>query len=73
MDAADDRSPVPENVEQQTEQLTTEQMIALLSQPASAELANRIAETYETVERIYNASLNIGTFSASAASTNTTR
>jgi len=57
--------------EQTNEQLTTEQMVALLSRPAEAELAYQIARIYEQVERVYDASLNVGTASASAASTNT--
>ena len=63
---------MPEQPEQTIEpQLTTEQMVALLSRPASAELAYRIARIYEDVERVYDASLSAGTFSASSASTNT--
>ena len=36
----------------------------------SADGGTRITESYELVERVYNASLKIGTFSAAAASTN---
>jgi hypothetical protein len=61
---------VPEQVEQPTG-LTTEQMIELLSQPAAAEFAYQVTQTYEKVERAYDAALNVGTFTASAASTNT--
>lgn len=60
-----------EHVEQERRALTTEEMVALLAQPADADLAYRIAQTYESVERVYNASVSIGAFSASAASTNT--
>lgn len=51
-------------------ELTTEQMLALLAQPAQAERAYQITETYEEVERVYDAALNVGTFGAAAASTN---
>jgi hypothetical protein len=54
----------------ESRELSTEQMIALLTEPTAAEYAYRVARTYESVERIYNASLNIGTFSSSAATTN---
>jgi len=54
--------------------LSTEEMIALLTMPAAAEYAYRVALTYEDVERIYIASLlNVGTFSISTASTNLDR
>jgi hypothetical protein len=58
-------------VAQQVPALTTEEMLALLAQRGGGtEQAYRITETYERVERVYNASLNIGAFSAAAASTN---
>ena len=68
MDEADERNSVPETVDQ-ARALTTEQMLALLAQRGGTEKAYRITETYERVERVYNASLNIGTFSAAAANT----
>ncbi len=57
--------------QQQPDELTTEQMIALLAQPAAAEYAYRVTQAYENIERVYNASLNVGQFSGSVASTNT--
>lgn len=69
MDAADERRRVPEQVEQ-ANALTTEEMLALLTHRESADQAYRITETYEHVERIYNASLSTGTFRAASASTN---
>lgn len=69
MDAADERNHVPEQIEE-AHALTTEQMLALLSQSARADEAFRITETYEHVERVYNASLNMGTLRAASASTN---
>ncbi len=69
INADDERNLVPEHVEE-VSALTTEQMLALLSQSGAAAHAYRITEAYERVERVYNASLNAGTFSASAASTN---
>jgi hypothetical protein len=69
MDEPDERNHVPENAEQ-APALTTEQMLELLTQRGGADQAYRISEAYEHVERAYNASLSVGTFSASAASTN---
>lgn len=66
----DARTSVPENAEQQLSPMTTEQMLALLANEGDAAQAYRITEIFERVERVYNASLNIGTFSAAAASTN---
>lgn len=54
----------------ESHELSTEEMIALMTKPTAADYAYRVARTYENVERIYNASLNVGTFSSSAASTN---
>jgi hypothetical protein len=50
--------------------LTTEQMLDLLAGAEDADLAYGIAESYEQVERVYVAALNVGTFGAAAASTN---
>lgn len=54
----------------ETETLTTEEMIALLEQPQAADYAYKITQVYDNVEHVYNASLNLGTFSRVAASTN---
>jgi hypothetical protein len=54
-----------------SEELTTEEMISLLTEPAAAEYADRVAQLYESVERVYTATLNVGESSASAATTNT--
>lgn len=70
VDATDERSHVPQPAEQQAAALTTEQMLELLANPGGTEQAYRITESYEHVERVYNAALSIGTFSATAASTN---
>jgi hypothetical protein len=51
-------------------ELTIEQMLALLAQRTSADHAYEITETYEEVERVYDASLNVGKFGAAAATTN---
>jgi hypothetical protein len=67
---SEERSFVSENPEQHAPVLTTEQMLKLLANQGGAEQAYRITEVYEHVERVYNAALNIGTFSAAAASTN---
>lgn len=53
-----------------TEHLSTEEMVALLVEPAAAEFANQVAEAYESVERVYNASLNVAAPCAAATSTN---
>lgn len=65
-----ERGSVPDTTEESVPALTTEQMLAVLAQPGSTERAYQVTEAYERVERVYNASLSIGTFSASAASTN---
>jgi hypothetical protein len=71
MNTADEGSVVADRGEETIEQLTTEEMVALLSRPADAEFAYRVSRIYEDVERVYDASLTVGTYSASAASTNT--
>ncbi|HZT92845.1 MAG TPA: hypothetical protein VE985_00010 [Gaiellaceae bacterium] len=70
MDATNERNDVRDIPEQEPTRLTTEQMLELLGNQGGTEDAYRITETYEHVERVYNAALNIGTFSAAAASTN---
>lgn len=69
VDATDERKSVPE-IQQPAPALTTEEMLALVAQGGSTERAYRITEAYEQVERVYNAALSVGVFSAAAASTN---